>query len=58
MSVEVDRMVIGNEKVCAQNKLAYICDVKGLSEGAGSKMDNMFLCPQVAILESFAAARG
>ena len=39
-STEVDRKVIGNEKICAQNRLAYICDVKGLSEGAGAKMDN------------------
>ena len=33
-------MVIGNEKFCTQNKLAYICDMKGLSERAGAKMDN------------------
>ena len=39
-SAKVDREVIGNEKVCAQNRLAYICNVKGLSEGAGAKMDN------------------
>ena len=40
MSTEVDREVIGKEKVCAQNRLAYICDMKGLSEGGGAKMDN------------------
>ena len=39
-SAEVDREVIGNEKVCTQNRLMYICDVEGLSEGAGVKMNN------------------
>ena len=39
-STEVDREVNGNEKVCVQNRLAYICDMKGLSEGVGAKMDN------------------
>ena len=57
-SAKVDREVIRNEKVCAQNRLAYICDVNGLSEGAGAKMDEMFRWPQVAILESLVAARG
>ena len=36
--MEVDHKVIGNEKVCSQNR--YICNVKGLSEGEGAKMDN------------------
>ena len=43
MSTEDDHKVILNERVCAQNRLAYICNVKGLSEGVGAKMDNNVL---------------